>query len=407
MKSNWQTKKLSDLCQIELGKTPYRGNERFWDTNKQTSNVWLSIADLLNTEGNVIFESKEYISNKGALLSKIVRKGTLLVSFKLTLGRLAFAGKDLYTNEAIAALSIKNEKEISKDYLYHYLSFYDWYGSVKGDAKIKGWTLNKAKLKEIKILYPDPLSEQKRIVKILDKVFEGIKLAKENTEKNLRNSKELFESYLNGIFANLGEDWENEKLINIFQVKPPKKEAREKLSDNDLVSFVPMEDMKIGIKEFICDKEKKLNEVAGSYTYFANEDILLAKITPCFENGKLGIARNLKNGIGFGSSEYIVFRSIGKVIPDYLYYFLSRDQFRKDGAKRMSGAVGHKRVSKEFIEESILAYPKSIKEQKAIVAKLDTLEAETGKLEGIYKQKLADLEELKKAVLRKAFSGEL
>ena len=168
-----------------------------------------------------------------------------------------------------------------------------------------------------------------------------------------------------------------------------------------------MEDMQILSKEFICNKERKLKEVQGSYTYFANEDVLLAKITPCFENGKLGIARNLKNGIGFGSSEYIVFRSNGKVISDYLYYFLAREQFRKEGAKRMSGAVGHKRVSKEFIEESILPFPKSLSEQKSIVKKLDTLSAETKKLEAIYKKKLADLEELKKSVLKKALSGEL
>jgi type I restriction enzyme S subunit len=73
----------------------------------------------------------------------------------------------------------------------------------------------------------------------------------------------------------------------------------------------------------------------------------------------------------------------------------------------MSGAVGHKRVSKEFIEESILSFPKSITEQKSIVAKLDALSTQTKKLESIYKQKITDLEELKKSVLKKAFSGSL
>ena len=134
---------------------------------------------------------------------------------------------------------------------------------------------------------------------------------------------------------------------------------------------------------------------------------MLAKITPCFENGKLGVARNLKNGIGFGSSEYIVFRTKGEIIPDYLFYFLSRDQFRKEGKKEMAGAVGHKRVSKDFIENYRLPFSKSIAEQQRIVAKLDTLSEETKKLENIYKQKLANLEELKKSILKKAFSGEL
>ena len=103
-------------------------------------NVWLSIADLLNAEGMIISDSKEYISDDGAKLSKFVKKGTLLASFKLTLGRLAFAGKDLYTNEAIAALTIRNEQEILKEYLYHYLTFFDWHGAVEGDIKVKGKT---------------------------------------------------------------------------------------------------------------------------------------------------------------------------------------------------------------------------------------------------------------------------
>src|SRR5690606_35436822 len=97
------------------------------------------------------------------------------------------------------------------------------------------------------------------------------------------------------------------------------------------------------------NKERTLKEVYPGYTYFRENDVLLAKITPCFENGKLGIARNLKNGVGFGSSEYIVFRTNEKLIPDYLFYFLSRDQFRKSGEQVMTGAVGHKRVPKDFI----------------------------------------------------------
>ncbi|HEY6464528.1 MAG TPA: restriction endonuclease subunit S, partial [Candidatus Acidoferrales bacterium] len=104
MTKGWQTKLLGELCNIELGRTPARAKKSFWDERRETNNVWLSIADLLNATNNVVTDSKEYLSPEGAALSKVVRKGTLLVSFKLTLGRLAFAGRDLYTNEAIAAL---------------------------------------------------------------------------------------------------------------------------------------------------------------------------------------------------------------------------------------------------------------------------------------------------------------
>ena len=108
----------------------------------------------------------------------------------------------------------------------------------------------------------------------------------------------------------------------------------------------------------------------GSYTYFADGDVLLAKITPCFENGKLGIARGLTNGIGFGSSEYIVFRPDRTLSKEWLYYYLSRETFRVEGAERMSGAVGHKRVSMEFIESYPIPVP-PLPEQQRIVGILD------------------------------------
>src|SRR5690606_7228118 len=123
----------------------------------------------------------------------------------------------------------------------------------------------------------------------------------------------------------------------------------------------------------------------------------LAKITPCFENGKLGVAKNLINGIGFGSSEYIVFRCPENIVPEFLFYFLSRERLRKEGKKYMSGAVGHKRVSKDWIENYIFSFPKTKEEQQAIIHHLDALRAETQKLEAVYQQKLLNLEELKKS----------
>ena len=96
--------------------------------------------------------------------------------------------------------------------------------------------------------------------------------------------------------------WEEKKISEVFSTKPPKKEARERLKEDDLVSFVPMEDLGVLTKHFISPKVRTIKEVSGSYTYFAENDVLLAKITPCFENGKIGIARNLTNGIGLWSS---------------------------------------------------------------------------------------------------------
>jgi type I restriction enzyme S subunit len=184
MKVGWQTKNLGDLCEIELGKTPSRANPSFWDRQRQSGNVWLSIADLLKAEKNVVFGSKEYVSDKGAAICKLVPKDTLLVSFKLTLGRLAFAGRDLFTNEAIAALSIFNVRELSKEFLFYCLTFFDWAKAAENDVKLKGMTLNKAKLKLMPVSFP-PFPEQQRIVVLLDEAFEGLATAKANAEQNL------------------------------------------------------------------------------------------------------------------------------------------------------------------------------------------------------------------------------
>jgi type I restriction enzyme S subunit len=131
-----------------------------------------------------------------------------------------------------------------------------------------------------------------------------------------------------------------------------------------------MEDLGIDQKFMVPTQAKPLSDVVGSYTYFAEGDVLLAKITPCFENGKLGIAAKLTNSIGFGSSEYIVFRPGPSIGKDWLYYFLSRESFRTEGAESMSGAVGHKRVAKSFIEAYLIPVP-PISEQQRIVAILD------------------------------------
>ena len=203
--------------------------------------------------------------------------------------------------------------------------------------------------------------------------------------------------------AQLPKGWERRRLGEVCEIKPPKKEARDKLKGSDFVTFLPMSDLGVLSKEIITSQKRKLKDVSGSYTYFAENDVLLAKITPCFENGKIGIARNLTNGIGFGSSEYIVFRSKGDIIQDYLYYFLSIESFRDEGKKYMTGAVGHKRVSKEFIENYLLPFPKSLPEQKRIIAILDKAFAAIAKAKANAEQNLKNAKELFESYLQGVF----
>lgn len=166
------------------------------------------------------------------------------------------------------------------------------------------------------------------------------------------------------------EGWKMNTLSEVCIINPKKNEVKSKLDDKDFVSFLPMNDLGIMDKNICPKQQKELGEVYKGYTYFAEKDVLLAKVTPCFENGKLGIANHLTNGFGFGSSEYIVLRSLGDLLPEYLFYFLSTEQFREDGAKLMFGACGLKRLSKDYVDNTLIKYP-PLPEQQRIVEILD------------------------------------
>lgn len=198
--------------------------------------------------------------------------------------------------------------------------------------------------------------------------------------------------------------WIQKTLQEACIINPQKKEAMAKASEEDLVSFLPMEDLGILQRDVVASKERFLKDVFKSYTYFGDNDILLAKITPCFENGKLGIVRKLKNGVGFGSSEFLVFRPKEEVTPDYVFYYLSKQSFRQEGKKLMTGAVGHKRVSKEFVYNSVIALP-PIGEQQRIVAILDQAFAAIAKAKQNAEKNLQNAKELFDTYLQGLFEN--
>ena len=125
--------------------------------------------------------------------------------------------------------------------------------------------------------------------------------------------------------------WNLRKIKEVALIRPPKKLAKSRVDSDDLVSVVPMECLGIDKKFFGSEKEGVLEDVFSKYVYFEDDDVVIAKITPCFENGKIGVASGLKNGIGFGSSEFIPFRCNEDVCPAFLYHFMDRDSFRNEG----------------------------------------------------------------------------
>ena len=179
-----------------------------------------------------------------------------------------------------------------------------------------------------------------------------------------------YEQYQDSGVAWLGEvpsHWEVKRLRFVLEVNPVKSELN--LPDETTVSFIPMDAVNFD-KNLTLTQEKSLDEVYKGYTFFRDNDVLLAKITPCFENGKSAIAQNLTNGIGFGTTELHVLRANGQFNNHFLYYLLKTDLFMKLGESQMYGAGGQKRISEEFIKNFSLGIP-PLPEQTTIAAFLD------------------------------------
>jgi len=150
---------------------------------------------------------------------------------------------------------------------------------------------------------------------------------------------------------------------------------------------------------FISNEElKSLSEVYKGYTYFKKNDVLLAKITPCFENGKAAIADNINCEVGFGSSEFHVLRASDEIDPKFLFYLLWNEPLRATLSKKMTGSAGQKRVPTDLLKKLKIPLP-SLEEQKAIVAKLDRAQ----RLIDIDKAMLAKYDQLIQSVFLEMF----
>ena len=171
----------------------------------------------------------------------------------------------------------------------------------------------------------------------------------------------------------------------------PKKSAIHTLLMEKECSFLPMEKLKLN--SIVLDEIRKVSDVYDGYTYFEDGDVLIAKVTPCFENKNMAVATGLTNGIGFGSSEIYVLRSNERVNNRFLYYRLQEGSFMDIATAAMTGAGGLKRVPAEIVNTYSLATP-DFSEQTHITnfldhetAKIDTLIEEQQSLIRLLKEK--------------------
>ncbi len=184
----------------------------------------------------------------------------------------------------------------------------------------------------------------------------------------------------------------------------PSKVSKEELPQQ--VSFVPMSAVSENTGAIEAAEIRRASDVASGYTYFQDNDIIFAKITPCMENGKSAIASNLKNGMAFGSTEFYVLRASCCLSKELLYHLLRSKWFRDEARENMSGAVGQQRVKKEFL----LSYPfplPPLVEQQRIVDRIESLFAKLDEAKEKVQAALDGFEARKAAILHQAFTGKL
>ena len=342
----WKTVKLDEIVNLSIGKTPSRGNVKLWDKEKRTKNIWLSIADLSALAGLYVEDSKEYISDEGAKLFKAVPSETLIMSFKLSIGKLAITKCALRTNEAIVALSIKDEKLISKEYLYYFLFSIDWDALAGNDVKVKGKTLNKAKLKEIPICLP-PLAEQQRIVAKLDAAFAEIDGAVEAASAKETEVEKLKASLLSASLSGDADNWKSLKIVDVCKLNYGKGlDKKDRLEDGPIPAFGAN-----GIKTFSC---KPLH------------------IKPSIIIGRKGSAGELcKVTIPFWALDvtYFVTFDEANVDLDFLFY-----TFQSLNLPSMARGV-KPGLNRNDVYNLLINLP-SLTEQQRIVAKLNTAYSE-------------------------------
>jgi type I restriction enzyme S subunit len=390
---NWQIKKL-----IEIG-TIFNGNsinerikkEKYFDLHDGLPFIATKDID---------FETHSINYNNGVKIPlaeksfKIAHKNSVLICAEGGSAgkKIAFNERDICFGNKLFAIEA-NEDVNPKLVYYWYLTpmFFDAF-KKQMNGIIGGVSIGNFKNLEIPL---PSLLEQKRIVKIIDEVFEKIAKVKENTEKNLQNSKDLFESYLQNTFANSGKNWERRRLGEVCLLtrghNPPKSKFIRDAKEGYIRFYQIRDGWTDNYAVYVPDTPQLHKVEPHEILMVAYRHIgkVFRGVSGAFNVALCKISNNSKDVLD----------------DDFLFYMIPTNIIKGELMKR-SGRSLIPSMSVEHLKEIIIPLP-SLIEQKNIVRKLDKLSAETKKLEAIYRQKLADLEELKKSVLKKAFAGEL
>jgi len=392
MTNKWQTKRLGELVDFAAG----FGFPKEYQGDIAGTIPFYKVSDM-NISSNTVhmYESNnkvcEVILKK--IRAKVYPKGTVIFP---KIGMAVFTNKkrilstnSTFDNNVMGLIP----RKINGLFLYYYLLTVDL-------SKLSRTTtmpsISQQDVKKITIPFPDRQIQQ-QIVENLD----SIRKLQELNQKEIEKAEELFSTLLDSIVASK-TNLQIKKIVDVAIINPPKPKFDEWDLERE-VDFLPMSVLATDVPNPFPAEKKKVKEVLKGYTCFQSDDILLAKITPCFENGKTGIFKKSPDGIGFGSTEFIVIRVDKKqVLPLWVWLFIFSNKFRHGGRLRMTGSAGQKRIPVSFVENYQIPVP-SLDLQQQIVGRFQMIEnyRETCKK----KKKL--LNELFESALNKTMKGEL
>ena len=392
----WEIKKLDEVCELITCGVAARPNY------VESGIPFLSAKNVKN--GQIIWDDFKFISEKTHTeLTKNNKpmRGDILYTRVGSYGEAAVIGQCYEFSIFVSLTLIKNKKSILNNYYLRYFLNCDF---VKRLAKesISGsgvGNLNVGTVRKFPIPLP-PLSEQQRIVSILDRAFAAIDKAKENAQRCLNLSKELFQSYLQSIFNNPKDDWETKKLGDVCEIingGTPKSNIKEYW--NGTVKWITPADLGKLNSIMVEDTPRKISEIGlqkSSAKLFPENSVILSTRAPI---GHL-VINSVPMSTNQGCRGLVPHKDFDSL---FLYYFL------KSNIKllnELGTGTTFLELSTKNLSSITINLP-SLSEQQSIVNRLDNLKVETQKLEMLYQNKIAALEELKKSLLQKAFSGKL
>jgi type I restriction enzyme S subunit len=393
VKKGWETKRLGEVCEVIGGGTPAKNNAAFY-----TGAIpWATVRDMRQDE---ITETEFRITKEAVRSSatNIVPAGNVVIATRVGLGKICLLGQDTAINQDLRGIIPRDEKSLTSRYLFW------WFKSIAKEivAEGKGATVQGVKLpfvKSLPIPVP-PLPEQRRIVGLLDEAFAAIATAKANAEKNLQNAREIFESHLNEVFAKKGEGWVERRIGEICTLRSGTTVSPRLEKTIGDFPYLKVADMNFGGNEGQITTSSRFLDKAD-----VKKNAIIPKGATIFPKRGGAILTNKKR---ITSLRICADLNIMAVIPSseinarMLYYYFVNVDMRKLGT-----GSSIPQINNYDVDPLLLSFPKSLTTQEKIVAQLDALSAETQRLSAIYSRKLAALEELKQALLHRAFSGEL